>query len=384
MGSLYKQEKSPFWWADYTDHRGKRVRKSTRCRDKANAKKVLAKLESDDTLVGHGLKSSVSDARQELLSNHLEDYYAHLKAKKTEKYAKETKNQIDAVANYAGWDRLSDISANGLEDWTVLLRDEGRGARTVRSYINAVQMFCNWLVRRKCLLGNPVAGVEKPKLKSGRIFNRRMLLEDEWKWLSKFLAASTKVRKGMTAEARRLMYWTAVETGLRSNELRSLVKANVKLTSKEPHIICNADTTKSGELARQFISDELVRSLRPHLKPLSPRDVVFQVKDRHRMAKVLADDLADARKLWEEMVSEDEVNANPDFLEQENGNSELLDFHALRHTTGAWLVNHGVSLPEVQKIMRHSTIQLTIDHYGHLAPDAASRHRNLLSAVFLS
>lgn len=45
-----------------------------------------------------------------------------------------------------------------------------------------------------------------------------------------------------------------------------------------------------------------------------------------------------------------------------------LDFHALRHTCGAWLALAGVHPKAIQSIMRHSTITLTLDTYGHLFP----------------
>lgn len=56
----------------------------------------------------------------------------------------------------------------------------------------------------------------------------------------------------------------------------------------------------------------------------------------------------------------------------------VLDFHALRHTAGAWRVMNGMTLPECQQLMRHSTIVLTIDCYGHLDKDAMRKNRNSL------
>jgi integrase len=43
-------------------------------------------------------------------------------------------------------------------------------------------------------------------------------------------------------------------------------------------------------------------------------------------------------------------------------------FHTLRHTAAAWMVQGGVSLYEVQKILGHSTPVMT-QRYAHLAPD---------------
>ena len=49
-------------------------------------------------------------------------------------------------------------------------------------------------------------------------------------------------------------------------------------------------------------------------------------------------------------------------------------FHTLRHTFASWLVQNGVDLYTVQKLMGHSSISMT-ERYAHLAQD------NLKSAV---
>jgi len=43
----------------------------------------------------------------------------------------------------------------------------------------------------------------------------------------------------------------------------------------------------------------------------------------------------------------------------------LADFHAWRHTTGSLLLDAGVHPKVVQTFMRHSTITLTANLYGH-------------------
>jgi len=53
-----------------------------------------------------------------------------------------------------------------------------------------------------------------------------------------------------------------------------------------------------------------------------------------------------------------------------NHEHETLDFHSLRHSGGAWLAMTGAHPKEVQAVMRHSTITLTMDTYGHLFPGA--------------
>jgi len=45
-------------------------------------------------------------------------------------------------------------------------------------------------------------------------------------------------------------------------------------------------------------------------------------------------------------------------------------FHDLRHTFGSLLIQDGASLTYVKEQMGHSSIQVTVDVYGHLVPGA--------------
>ena len=98
---------------------------------------------------------------------------------------------------------------------------------------------------------------------------------------------------------------------------------------------------------------------------------MFGLPVKFEMADMLRADLADARQAWLDAAGDaDEYQRREqsDFLSEVNHDGQALDFHALRHTCGAWAAMAGASPKAVQALMRHSTITLTMDTYGHLFP----------------
>ncbi len=85
----------------------------------------------------------------------------------------------------------------------------------------------------------------------------------------------------------------------------------------------------------------------------------------------MLEDLRDARKAWLKgtpRCGDRSRREESDFLLATNHEGEQFDFHALRHTCGAWLAMSGVHPKVVQTVMRHSAITLTMDTYGHMFP----------------
>lgn len=376
MGRLYKRGSR--WYADYEDRLGKRRRKCTRVSDKQVAAKILAKWETEEVLVSEGLKADASDYVP--IEKLLKRYRSSLVSSgKSEQHVRRTVQLAREVADYNRWQHISEISAGGLADYCEHLMERfDRAHRTVDSAITAVRAFCRWCVREKVLGADPTATLKKPSADTDRRIERRMLLPEEWAWLVKSLTGDL-VRNGQPASERLLMYRFAIETGMRSSELRSRTKADLKLKHAEPHVIAKARITKNAKLAKQYLSDDLSRQLKAFVAGKSPGSLVFNVESRTEMARTLRKDVSDARELW--LADDPKNDACSDFLRSPNSQGEVLDFHALRHTCGGWLVMQGVTLTEVKEIMRHSTIKLTANTYGHLAPDARSRSRNVLSSM---
>jgi integrase len=176
----------------------------------------------------------------------------------------------------------------------------------------------------------------------------------------------------MPATERVLLYAIAIQTGLRSNELRSLTKSQLFLDRDPPFITCEAGSTKNRKKARQYIHPDLADQLLDYLeyKPANTR--VFHMPHETDVSGMVRADLAAARTAWVKTAGDDHQERSrreeSDFLCPKNHEGKVLDFHSLRHTCGAWLAMSGAQPKAVQAIMRHSSIVLTMDTYGHLFP----------------
>jgi integrase len=360
---------------EWFDWQGKRHRRSGGP-DKDAAEALGAKLEAEEMQRRRGLidprqERMAAEARRPL-TEPLANYEAKMKAAgRDPKHVTTTISYIRAACESAGFATIRDISADGVTVYAAELRKR-RSARTVQAHLTAVKGFTRWLAREGKLPADPLASVRRPNPKADRRRERRILLPEEWRWLQSITLAEGTERYGMANAERVLLYAMAVQTGLRSGELRSLTRGRLFLDAALPYVTCKAGSTKNSKDARQYVQRSLARELRVHIATKAPGARVFAMPRKEDVAAMLRADLADARQAWLKAARHDpEEQARregSDFLVAVNHEGELLDFHALRHTCGAWLAMSGAHPKAVQAVMRHSTITLTMDTYGHLFP----------------
>ena len=393
MASVFKRggkKAKGYYYASWSDHNGKRQTKCTRTTDKGTAERIANKYETDAALRRDGVIDPALDAigkeSQRTIEAHLTDYESKLRtASRTDKHITSTTQFIRWIANHAGFKTAADISADGVNRYAGKLRDEGRAARTIQAHLNAVKSFTKWLTEHHKLPRDPLASVKKPNPKSDRRRERRMLLPEEWRRLETATLNGPE-RYGMTGGERLTLYQTAIQSGLRSNELRSLARGRLYFDSDPPYVTCKAGSTKNKQNARQYIQPELAMDLKAHIATKAPNAPVFKLPHETNLARMLRDDLAEARKQWlTEAKDEPQEYARrqeSDFLTDTNHEGEITDFHSLRHTCGAWLAMTGAHPKVVQQVMRHQSITLTMDTYGHLFPgqeaDAVAQMRQML------
>ena len=67
----------------------------------------------------------------------------------------------------------------------------------------------------------------------------------------------------------------------------------------------------------------------------------------------------------------------------ERANIKNLRLHDLRHTTATWMIEAGIDLATVSKILGHSSIQMTM-RYVHPTPENMQRAVDVLGEMFNS
>jgi integrase len=367
------------WMGSFADAKGNRVRKSTKTSDKAAAIRIANKWEADARLRQEGVVDGVAEslARHgaKPIAEHVDDFISFRAIKGgTEEHRTRTRRNINEFVDAAGWRRITDIDAADVSEHVATLRTANAAARTIQGKLQSIKSFTKWLADHHRLMVNPLSMIRRPDPNSDRRHERRMLLPDEWQWLSRSLQTRPIDRNSMPAAERLLLYRLAIQTGLRAGEVFPLTRNQIVLSRGAPHILCKAPGTKNRKPAKQYIAPSLADALRDHIATKHPTAPVFGIGSKEELARGLELDLAAAKSLWLESfeTAEERIEAAAsDFLERTNHDGEHLVFHSLRHTCGAWLAMSGEHVKTVQSVMRHGSISLTMDRYGHLFPGQA-------------
>ena len=377
-GSVFKRGSR--WYLAFYDENGKRRVRSTGMTERRLAERALQT--ELDRLVN--IRAGVIDPKQERLAQSgrrsmtelAEAYGGMLRAQgRTEEYVRRTEREIREFAEAQGITALNEITAESAAAYMEALTKAGKSARTRQCRITSVKALTRWAWREGLLPADPLAGRRRPNPETDRRMRRRMLQVEEWRWLEA-ATLNAPMRFGMTGDERALLYAVAIQSGLRSSELRGLTRANLHLSAKRPYLRVEAGGTKNRRAAQQHLRADLAERLAAHAARMAPGAPVFRLPDAWDMAAMLRADLADARQAWIDAAAHDPAHtkqrSESDFLIPKDSEGRTLDFHALRHTCGAWAAIGGASPKALQTLMRHSSITLTLDTYGHLLPGEAA------------
>ena len=239
---------------------------------------------------------------------------------------------------------FNDIRPFNLERIKKNMNDAGKAPRSIQYALAVVRQVFNHAFKNEMYFGdNPVRKVKKPTLDNKRI---RFLTHDE----ADALLAELKNRRRQLHDIALI----SLHCGLRAGEIFKLTWGDIDFINE---IIM---VKGKGNKTRPALMTEEVKQLLSTLPSSEPDDLVFK---NHIGMKI--DSIPKTFKLAVD---------NLEFNKGISDKRHKVVFHTLRHTFASWLVQNGVDLYTVQKLMGHSTISMT-ERYAHLAQD------NLKSAV---
>ena len=172
-----------------------------------------------------------------------------------------------------------------------------------------------------------------PRIKTGKELPRLRWLRPEE--AERLLEACEKSQNKALADLVAL----ALHTGLRRSEALGLTWARVDRATGLIHL----DKTKNGD-TRSVALDEVADAVLARRWTPGATGYVFGSNNWNSF-----------RSAWETAVKVARLDD--------------VRFHTLRHTTASWLVQNGVSIQEVQRILGHRSLAMTL-RYGHLAPES--------------
>ena len=398
LGDGRVQFVSDCWYIRYRDASRRMRRKSTGCRDRQAAEKVLADTLADVEKVKAGVMSreeiAAASHLDTPLGKHTRAYLVDLAIKTVRgrrvsaRHVRHVREHLGRVVRECQFRRLKDINRQSVQRWMDKLartpRDpeepesEPLSPRTINMHRAAVVAFCNWCVAEGRMPASRLAGL--PKIEEAQPSRRRRpLTEDEIAQLLKAaqdrpLRDALTIRRGKNkgkplakisdkerrrlkrvGQERALAYKFMMLTGLRRGEVAALTVDALHLDEDSPYVHVEGKHAKSGRAATLPLRGDLADDLCKHItrrgeasgENTPPDDSLFDID-------------------WPNMLRTFNLDLGTAGIAKRDAQGRTVDVHSLRHTFATLLARNGVSPSVAQKLMRHSDIRLTMNLYTHL------------------
>jgi integrase len=360
--SVKVRKRNGAWWV-FIDHEGRRKAKKVGTREAAE--RVKRELDARLALGDLGVFRQPDIPTLRRYSEQWLRLYAEVECKPA------------TVANYRqllrlylyprfGDVRLDAISRDAVKDFLATLVAGGKFSRnTLRLIVCTLRVIFNAAVEDSIVDRNPAARLgrftksERPKFQASALTSKEALA---------LLGAA-----GTFCPDYYPLFLTALRAGLRRGELIALKWGDLQFGENEAdpnryilvqrnHSQGEFTTPKSNKSRRVDLSRQL-------------RSVLVELRDKRLLEAFLegrssiADDLIFPSKSGTVL---DGANLIHYYFAPcvEKAGLRRIRFHDLRHTFGSLLIQRGASLTYVKEQMGHSSIQVTVDTYGHLIPGA--------------
>ena len=327
---IYQRADSKVWWMAFSCN-GKRIRRSTETANKRLAEKIHAKVLTQIT-EGKWFESLPGEERtfSEMMTRYMEGYSAINTAPSTHRRAKSTVKHIE---RYFGDFIVADIRTKDVSAYKEMRRKEGAAPKTVNNELILMGHAFNLALKEwEWVRDNPVSRVSKE-----RVNNRRK------RWLKS--QEEERLLRASPEWLREIIVF-ALNTGLRRGEILNLKWSLVDLKRRTLTIL----EQKNGE-------DDTLPLNETVMEVLAARSKVRSISTDHVFLS------REGRKLDGDTIHW--------FFTKVKKKAKVEDFrfHDLRHTFATRLVQAGVEIYKVQKLMRHKSPQMT-QRYAHHYPES--------------
>jgi integrase len=335
--------KSAKWMAVYKDENNQKKVVATNTESKSTALKILHNLENDVIKIKTGLATrddiTRTNNKKLLVADLIKQFELHLASRNVGiDYAKDVIVRLKKFVEIPQIKYVEDFTAAKVESWMVNeIEKKIRSNISINKYLFAFRTFCNWLVKSDILERSPLQYIKNLNTEVDRKYYRRAFTADELNTLT-------------TQAENQTLYFVLATTGLRINELLKSQVHQFDLDKGRYTVV--AKNTKNKHADFLPLRKDTVELLRTHIKDnkLKPQDNLFgefQPKDK-------------LRKKYYVQLNKDLKKFN---IPKINDKKQKLDLHSFRKTFGTMLARAGVPITTTQRLMRHSTIELTAKIY---------------------
>jgi integrase len=253
---------------------------------------------------------------------------------------------------YFGDRPIDRIESDHVTGYMKAKRGEGLATKTVQNHLNFLHGIFAFAVKRRWVMMNPVALVDRPRGSRAKSLRLKFLQPEE---LDAVIRAAPDDKLGAVE---RPLYLCAAMTGMRQGELLAIRWIDIDWTARRVRVVDNFTrgrfgTPKSDHGRSIPVSDRLAAELDRHFQRSAFQDDNDLVFCHPETGNVL--DPSKLRKRFVEAVARARI--------------EEITFHKLRHTFGTQMAAAGAPLRAIQEWMGHADAKTT-EIYAHYAPDA--------------
>lgn len=349
-----KPPKSGAWWV-FIDHQGKRKAKKIG-KDRKLAQEVARKIEAKLALGDLGVMEEQAKIPtfREYADGWLNTYgVTSLKYSTLESYRNELRNHLMPAFGVKG---LNEISRSDVKGFLYEKQKEGLAPATVRKHLAYFSNIMSHAIDDEIIAVNPAQKLSKLVPKKDKKADLNPLNREEAQILLNtvqelypryypfYLCA---VRTGMRLGELLGLEWGSIDFLGRFIEVRQAFSRHRLTSPKNRRIRCLDMSQQLTEVLKRHRTAMRIESLK-HGTPMP--EWVFTHQSGKRLTTTNM-----ANRIFHRCL--------------EKAGLRQVRFHDLRHSFASLLIQQGESLAYVKEQMGHHSIQITVDIYGHLAPE---------------